>query len=169
MRMAAIYPTICMVTLLSAYAPIALADKQVIGWLEQAHIGEAKMRLEAKVDTGADTSSIKAKILDTYERDGKPWVSFRIEDRHDHTVELDRQVIRYASIKRKMAPSTRRPVVRLGICIGSVYRDVEVNLAEREGFKYHMLIGRNYLQGVFLVDSEQQYLTRPTCSGIKGD
>ena len=169
MRVTVIYQTVFVLILALVNTANAAEDKKVIGWLEQAHIGEAKMRLEAKVDTGADTTSIKATILDTYERDGKPWVSFRIEDKHEHTAELERQVVRYAKIKRKMAPSLRRPVVMLGICIGNIYRDVEVNLAEREGFKYHMLIGRNYLQGVYLVDAEKQYLSTPSCAGVKGD
>ncbi|MDH5444731.1 MAG: RimK/LysX family protein [Gammaproteobacteria bacterium] len=148
---------------------VVAANKQVIGWLETIHIGEAKLSLHAKIDTGADNSSIKAKILKKFERNGEEWVRFSISDRHDHSAVIERKVLRYADIKRKMALPIRRPVVQLWICLGNISRDVEVNLAARKNFKYHMLIGRSFLKGKYLVDSEQQYTSTPTCPGIQGD
>ena len=145
------------------------AGKQVIGWVEDVHINEARMNLVAKIDTGADKTSVKAKILKKFKRDGQEWVRFRIIDKHSHSVELERRIERYARIKRKMCPTLRRPVVKLGICLGNIFREVEVNLAKRKGFKYNMLIGRNFLQGVYLVDSALQYESQPQCPGIKGD
>ena len=145
------------------------ATKQTIGWLEYAHIGEANMRLEAKIDTGADTTSIKAKILKKFSVDGQAWIRFRLMDDHWHTAVLERKIERYVRIKRKMAPSIRRPVIRLGICIGNIYRDVEVNLSDRKNFKYQLLIGRNYLHDVYLVDAAQRHAVQPICPGIKGD
>jgi len=144
------------------------ADKQAIGWLEEVRIGEADMVFKAKVDTGADNTSIKANVLKKFSRDGSEWVRFRLANKSGGTAVLERKVLRYAKIKRKMAPSIKRPVVKLGICLGSVYRDVEINLAERKKFKYHMLIGRSFLRGFYLVDSELQYTLQPSCSGIKG-
>lgn len=145
------------------------AIKQPIGWLEYAYIGEANLRLEAKLDTGADTSSVEAKILRKFTVQGAKWIQFSLTDEHNHTAVLERKIERYVKIKRKLAPSIRRPVIRLGICIGSVYRDVEVNLADRHKFKYQLLIGRNYLQGIFLVDTALHHTARPSCPGIKGD
>lgn len=145
------------------------ADKPIIGWQEPVHIDEANILLEAKLDTGADVSSLQARILKAFVRDGERWVRFRVRDRHGHKVVLERQVMRYARIKRKLAPSLRRPVVMLGICLGSVYRKVEVNLAERKNFKYHVLIGRNYLRGTYLVDSSLRHTTLPVCTAVRGD
>lgn len=158
---------ICLLYLstLPAYA----AGKQIIGWLEEAHINEARIVLRAKIDTGADNSSVKARILDKFSRGGNEWIRFRLTDRHKHSVELERRIERYATIKRKMASPVERPVVKLGVCLGNVFREVEVNIAERKNFKYQMLIGRSFLKGVFLVDSDLTYETKPNCPGIKGD
>jgi len=155
--------------LLLCMAVVQAADKQVIGWLEDVRIGDADMVFKAKVDTGADNTSIKAKVLKKFSRDGSEWVHFRLLNKSGQTAVLERKVLRYAKIKRKMAPSIKRPVVKLGICLGAVYRDVEVNLAERKKFKYHMLIGRSFLRGFYLVDSELQYTLQPSCPVIKGD
>lgn len=144
------------------------ADKMTIGWLEKAHISEAKMQLRAKIDTGADNSSLKAIVLKNFSRDGDEWVRFQVADKQGHAAVIERKVVRYTKIKSKMALSIKRPVVMLGICLGGIYRNVEVNLAKRKKFKYHMLIGRNFLHGSFLVDSERQYTTQPSCLGIKG-
>lgn len=164
-----VYSVIWLLGLLWYFPITQAADKQIIGWLEQVHINEARIVLDAKIDTGADNSSIKAKILKKYERDGKQWVRFRLRDKHNHTVVLERKIERYTRIKRKMAPAIRRPVVKLGLCLGNVFREAEVNLAERKKFKYHILIGRSFLKGIFLVDSDMQYETRPVCPDIKGD
>ena len=145
------------------------ADKQVIGWLERVHIKEADMLLDAKVDTGADVTSIKANILQKFKRDGVEWVRFRLQNKLGHRVVVERKIERYANIKRSLAPSLQRPVVKLGVCVGKHYRNVEVNLAVRKRFKYNMLVGRNFLRGVFLVDSERQFSVQPACQGVKGD
>lgn len=145
------------------------ADKQAIGWLEPVYLGEAKMLFIAKIDTGADNSSIKAKVLKKFKREGVEWIRFKVQDKQGHTAVIERKVVRYTKIKRKMAPSIKRPVVMLGVCLGKVYRDIEVNLAERKKFKYHMLIGRNFLRGIFLVDSELKYSTKAACPGILND
>lgn len=145
------------------------ADKEVIGWLERVHIGETNIQLEAKIDTGADSSSLKAKILKTFVREGEEWVRFRLTDWHDNTVVMERRLVRYVRIKRTLAPSLKRPVVMLGICLGHHYREIEVNLAKRKRFRYQMLIGRDFLRGFYLVDSAQSHTLRPSCPGIKTD
>jgi hypothetical protein len=69
-------------------------------------------------------------------------------------------------IKRHDAKPQQRFAVSLGICLGSVYRVVEVNLAERSDFLYQMLIGRSFLAGNFIVDPSAKYTTKPDCKGV---
>ena len=59
--------------------------------------------------------------------------------------------------------SIERPVISLGICLGNIYRQVNVNLADRTNYNYTMLIGRDYLNGVYIVDVEIVHTTKPTC------
>jgi len=51
----------------------------------------------------------------------------------------------------------------LGICLGSVYKEVEVNLVDRSNFNYQLLIGRNYLANSFLVDPSLTFSTKSKC------
>lgn len=138
-------------------------DKQVIGWLEQVKINNSEYQLKAKIDTGATTSSLNANIIKTFTKDKKKWVRFSVTNKFGKKLMLEKKVIRYVKIKRKLALALKRPVVNLGVCIGKVNRELEVNLADRKNFEYQMLIGRNYLQGHFLVDSELVYQSSPSC------
>jgi hypothetical protein len=56
-----------------------------------------------------------------------------------------------------------RPVVRLGICLGRAYRLAEVNLVDRSGFDYRLLIGRKVLSGTVIVDPSRAWLLAPDC------
>lgn len=54
-------------------------------------------------------------------------------------------------------------MIILGICLGTTYKEVEVNLANRSNFNYQMLIGRSYLSGDFLVDAGKIFFLKPLC------
>ena len=83
--------------------------------------------------------------------------------------ELERRVVRYAKMKQHGNRIRERPVIRLGICLGNTYREAEVNLEDREGFIYPLLIGRSFMQGRIIVDPDLKYTSSPTCSGIRLD
>jgi len=138
-------------------------DKQVIGWLEEVTVDKSNFKLKAKIDTGATTSSLNAAIVKTYIKDSDDWIRFSVQNKDGQQINFERKVLRYTKIKRKSAKSLERPVIKLGVCISEVYRELEVNLADRTNFEYHMLIGRNYLGGYFLVDSELVYQSSPSC------
>lgn len=122
-------------------------------------------RVKAKLDTGATTSSIDARNQEVFKRDGKRWVRFTIEDRDGREVELERRVERFVKIRRPDDKFDRRPVVKMSLCLGRELRSVEVSLADREGFVYPVLLGRNFLAGVAVVDSGQTLTSEPDCPG----
>lgn len=134
-----------------------------IGWVEYADVGKQNFRLEAKIDTGADFSSINAEILKEFSVDGEKWIQFKIENQQKQYMNLERKIERYAEIKGRLMSSKKRPVIKLDVCVGNISRNIEVNLAQRKNFKYPMLIGRNFLQGFFLVDSEIIHTIPPSC------
>lgn len=139
-------------------------EKQTIGWIEKIKIKEGALQLIAKIDTGATTSSINAKILKEYSKKNSNWIQFLIVNKEGNRLILDREIVRVAKIKRKRALPLERPVVILGVCVGNVYKEEEVNLSKRKNFNYQVLIGRNFLAGDFLVDSEHTYTKQPVCS-----
>lgn len=139
------------------------ADKQSIGWLEKVSINNHELQLKAKIDTGATTSSLNAIIIKKFTRDKQRWVQFRVHNKEGEDIFLERKILRTVKIKRKLALPIKRYVISLGICLGNSYREMEVNLANRENFVYRLLIGRNYLKEHFLVDSSRTFTTSPNC------
>ncbi|UCD82655.1 MAG: ATP-dependent zinc protease, partial [Desulfobacterales bacterium] len=60
----------------------------------------------------------------------------------------------------------RRPVIRIGICLEKVYKEVEVNLVNRSKFNYQMLIGRSFLEGEFAVDPAKTLTIKTDCRKV---
>lgn len=136
---------------------------QTAGWVERARVEPSGIELQAKLDTGAKTSSLNAVEIEAFLLDGEDHVRFRVQNKAGDSVELVRPVVRQASIRRHFGASQRRPVVRLTICVGDLSRETEVNLVDRAGFDYPLLIGRSYLEGNFLVDPGATFTLEPRC------
>ena len=138
--------------------------KPTVGWIEKIQILPENILVHAKIDTGADTSSLNVSELSEFDREGKHWVSFTVTTQESQRIRLEKQVVRYVKIKRKGAESLRRPVVTFDLCLGSIlHTHSQVNLADRKNFKYNMLIGRSFLKGRALVDSSLTYSQNPEC------
>lgn len=136
----------------------------VLGFVENVWLGDGDLHFTAKMDTGADTSSIDAEGIDVYEKpSGETWVKFKLIGRGDVQELFDVPVVRMAYIKKKQGGSIARPVVMLTICVGGKSALTEVNLADRSVFKYNMLIGREFLKGRILLDSSQKFKTKKNC------
>lgn len=146
------------------FAPSVFAvTPQTIGWIEHVSIQPQHMLMKAKIDTGADNSSVHAEGITIKEKDGVKLVNFTIRNKQDEAVQMERPLLRYALIKRKDAEPLQRPVVEMDLCLGNTMKTVHVNLANRENFKYRMLIGRSFLKQGYLVDANRQYIEEPAC------
>jgi hypothetical protein len=143
-------------------APPAAA-KDVVGWVEKVRLQPGNVLLKAKMDTGAKSSSLNCDCQQVFERDGDEWVRFSLTDINGQAVRLERKVERYVNIKRHFNELEERPVIRMGICLGSVYREIEVNLIDRSGLNYPLLIGRDFLKPTFVVDPEAKFTRQPSC------
>jgi hypothetical protein len=138
-------------------------DLRVAGWIERASIFPGDLNVKAKLDTGAKHSSLNAKHIKEFERDGTTWVRFELKNWKGRMASFEAPVVRVATIKQHDAESAKRPVIQLGICLGNVYKEVEVNLEDRSKFNYQLLIGRSYLKNSFLVDASATFTLKPNC------
>ncbi|MGH7255304.1 MAG: ATP-dependent zinc protease family protein [Nitrospirales bacterium] len=138
-------------------------EKLTAGWIERVHLFPGLLPIVAKLDTGAAHSSLHVPHVEEFERDGESWVRFDVVTRDGQQASFERKVRRTALIKRKRAESQERPVVTLGICLGSVYREVQVNLVDRHRFRHDMLIGRSFLKNEIVVDPSIKYTVQPDC------
>ncbi|MGH1370884.1 MAG: ATP-dependent zinc protease family protein [Cellvibrionaceae bacterium] len=144
-----------------AVCAAALPDHKMtlIGQVEYVDIFPTGLRQKARIDTGAETSSIDARDITEFERDGKPWLQFSVIDRvSEEAIVFKLPIERTVLIKRHGADRTRRYVVSMTIAIGDLRDSVEMTLADREQFDYPVLIGRNFLQGQAIVDVSRKFI-----------
>lgn len=136
---------------------------KVVGAVENVFLSPPDMLLPARIDTGAATSSLDARDLRHFERDGKAWVRFNIVDPETgEGVEIERPIVRYVRILQSAAEeSERRPVVELRFVIGSVSQSAQFTLSNRAHLEYPVLIGRNILQDVMVVDVGKTFTVQP--------
>jgi hypothetical protein len=147
----------------SGLASETMEQKLVAGVVEPIAVGASGIVVDAKVDTGADSCSLDARNIQTFARDGRKWVRFDLAGRDGRSETLEASLVRTVRIKGDDRSAPRRPVVRLALCLGNVRREVDVNLANRHGYHYPALVGRNFLAGYVLVDSGRERLTHPDC------
>jgi len=139
-------------------------EKKTIGWIERVSITTEGLTMDAKIDTGADFSSVHAEALRYFDRHGSRWVEFILHDEDNNRRTIQRPLVRMAKIKKKTEGYQQRPVVMLQICIGDATHLAQVNLAQRGHFKYPLLLGRNFLRSRFLVDPGEEYMLDPLCT-----
>ena len=132
---------------------------KTIGQVEYVDILPEGIRQKARIDTGAETTSIDALDIEYFERDGKSWVKFKVIHRRSGNVtEFTKSIVRNVLIKRHGAKNDRRPVVKMTLAIGSIKKKIEVSLTDRSKFEFPVLIGRNFLYGDIMVDVSNKFL-----------
>lgn len=154
----AVFFTVCMF-----FAPSAYADKVISGWVEPVRLNGDEFIIDAKIDTGADNSSINLVNHTHYEKNGQRWVRFYLSNHIGNTIEIDRPIIKTTKIKMKNGDKQERDVIELDLCLGNIKKTVNVSLVDRSHFKYQLLVGRSFLRSEFLVDPDKQNLLTPSC------
>lgn len=152
--------------LFATVSPANAGDRArtVAGLVERVLVGSPGVEFEAKLDTGADISSIDATEVTSEKRSGRTWVGFTVVRDDGVRVKLSGRLVRHIHVKRIGGATHQRSVVLLQICLGSISRMVEVSLADRKGFDYDVLIGRNVLSGHFMVDPLRDHVLTLSCS-----
>ena len=143
-------------------APVQTAGElhlPIIGAVEWASIEPGDVRMEARIDTGAASTSLHAENVTLVERDGKRYVRFDVTDpATGESIPMEKRFKRRVLIKQTSGDLERRYVVRMWITLGEVRARVDVTLSNREGFEFPLLIGRNFLTDTMIVDVSQQYV-----------
>lgn len=149
------------------YVTAETVTPMTIGWVETVRILPEEFDLQAKIDTGADNSSLGIIKIIEFIRDGRKWIRFTVRNNKGQTQVFERPFERYALIKPKQTGLIKRPVVNILLCIGDRMFLTPVNLTERKKFAYQLLIGRSFLQHGFLVSSSSKLTTTPDCISIE--
>ncbi|PID32121.1 clan AA aspartic protease [Candidatus Saccharibacteria bacterium] len=127
-------------------------DLPVIGRSARVDFGEYAVGVPAKIDTGADNSSVWASNVHIDEEGvlvfslfgkGSPYYNGNIIKCTDYSA---------AIVKSTSGHKAVRYHIRIPIRIGGKTIRALFNLSDRSGHKYPILIGRRTIEGEFLVD-----------------
>ena len=143
-------------------APVVTDATPIIGAVEWAYVEPGDLFFEARIDTGAETSSIHAEDIQLLEKDGKRYVRFSLQNPESgEKIQLERRLHRRIVVKQNVdAPPDRRYVVRMWVTLGATRTWLDVSLSDRDDFEFELLLGRNMLMDDFVVDVSKKH-TQP--------
>ncbi|CAM2737700.1 ATP-dependent zinc protease [Vibrio mytili] len=135
----------------------------LLGSIEKVTIESTKQIFDARVDTGAATSSLNAVDIEEFERNGENWVRFHLADSTKSDEEkrtwIEAPVVRYAKIRQAMnEEAKRRPVVELWVRVGKIHEKAQFTLADRSQMNHPILLGREFMRDIALVDVSRTYI-----------
>ena len=147
-----------------AAAAASTRDLVILGWVETVYLTEPGIKLKAKVDSGAETSSLDARIIKKFRQHGKRWVRFVLVDpMSGEEFVLVRERVRTIGVVQHDGGNQLRPTVTLQVCVADRLLDIEFSLVDRSEFSYRLLLGRRALKTFALIDPGNTYLTQPRC------
>lgn len=145
-----------------ARASLQSAGKPVVGWLEKVRVERGNIVLQAKLEASRLTSIVHAEDIREGSKGENPTVRFKLKDRFGHTGTFEAPLVR--KVRLKSVKSVRELyVVQLGLCIAGRYLEDEVALSDRSQQDYEMVIGRQTLEGNFIIDPAATYSVDPGC------
>lgn len=137
-------------------SPVSLP---VIGWRERVALPDLGISsLDARIDTGAKTSSLHAVDIEEFEQDGAVFVRFSVAAADSSPLVCEAPLIETRRIRSSNGESSLRPVIQSTIRLAGCEFPVELTLTDRSRMKYAMLIGRSALRGRFLVDVSKSFV-----------
>ena len=133
------------------------APKITLGEVEDVILLPLGISLPARIDTGADISSLDAR--DVAVRNNL--AEFKLGSRYGGSrVQLPFVGWRYV---RTSMGTEKRPVVEVSICLGPKLFRTQATLRDRSAMAYPFLVGRSALNGSFLVDTSRSRAAQPVC------
>jgi hypothetical protein len=140
-------------------APAPIGNKEIIGAIEWLYMDPPGRHFRARVDSGAETSSLSASEIGEFERDGEDWIRFNFQDDDtDEAVHFELPIKRTVLIRQvSSAEPERRFVVEIDIRLGDQLQRTEFTLTDRSRMTYPVLIGRAFLMDLYVVDVSRSY------------
>lgn len=132
------------------------------GWREWVQLPSIGVPwIKAKLDTGAQTSSLHAFDIEEFDRDGEPWVSFRVrpwQQSLDDEVPVECPVHDRRRVRSSSGHVQDRLVVLMPIVLMGREIVAELTLSNRDAMGFRMLVGREALSSGVVVDSSRAFL-----------
>ena len=139
-----------------------MSTVNILGSEEWCSFGELQIpAIKARIDSGAKTSSIQATNIKRVIRQGVPYVDFEvnpIQDNRSVSVFCSAKIVDTRIIKSSSGTTQKRYVIKTPLTIMGQTFEIELTLANRDSMDYRMLLGREAMNGRFLVDPSKHFL-----------
>lgn len=141
----------------------SIADKMIIGRVEWVWFSSLTYYTEARIDTGVDASVLFVDEWLEFERDGKKWLQFKVRidgegEGLSHVQILEKPIQRYTKVKTDDKEPMRQPVISLLTGVGAVTDEIEFLVSKRTQATYSVVLGKNFLTDIALVDVAQKFI-----------
>lgn len=141
--------------------------KLLLGEYEWVLLPTQQLVLPARIDSGANTSSLHAINLQQFERDGKTWVRFETHyqpesnqpenDQPAFEATIEAPLVRKVNVTQATGSETR-PVIVLPLQLGALTQPVEFTLTDRSNLTFPILLGRRFFMDIAVIDVSKTYM-----------
>lgn len=140
-------------------------NANILGRTEVVDLPEWKFEgLEAKIDTGAYTSSLHCHHVEAFNKENAEWIRFNLLDpSHEYYNNqiLEMPLLAQREVKSSNGMSELRYFVKTKIRIFDKELPIELSLSDRSAMKFPLLLGRKFLmRQKFIVDVSKTNLSK---------
>ena len=135
-------------------APIMLGWRE---WVALPELGVARVR--AKVDSGARSSALHVDEQWRFTQAGAPWVGFRLTPgKASGVIEAHAPIFDERDVVDSGGHRGKRIFLHTTLQLAGQQRAIEINLTDRRGMLFPMLLGRTAIAGLFMVDPARSFV-----------
>ena len=135
-------------------APIMLGWRE---WVALPELGVARVR--AKVDSGARSSALHVDEQWSFTEAGAPWVGFRLTPgKASGVIEAHAPIFDERDVADSGGHRGKRIFLHTTLQLAGQRRAIEINLTDRRGMLFPMLLGRTAIAGLFTVDPARSFV-----------
>jgi len=148
-------------------------SRPIIGWRERVDLPGLKVfGLNAKVDTGAKTSSLHVDEVSALSGSKgasrlRVVIAYADERGIERTVRCDVQGSGMRRVKSSTGHTEQRHVIVTMLRLGTEEYPIEITLSDRSDMAFPMLIGRGALRKRFLVDCGRSFLQSKATRAVR--
>lgn len=136
---------------------------QTLGWREWGSLpGLGIDKIKMKVDTGAKTSCLHAFKLEPFDKGGEEWVRIYLHPhQNDNQTEqiCEAPILEQRTVRDSGGQEELRYVIETVLEMAGQRFAVELTLTNRDSMRFRMLLGRQAMEGRFMVDPQESYLS----------
>jgi len=136
------------------------SKRVAIGWREWIELPDWGLRLKAKMDTGAKSSSLDVEQLEFLPENR---VRFGIHQlrKSDSIKIVEAELFRTAKVRSSNGQTQNRIVVKTRIRLAGIEKEILVTLTNRRKMLHRILLGREALKDHFWIDAGVDHVVTP--------